>query len=210
MQRSRVQKLYHIAGAKWYDIFKKGWNALVAGRAEKALKRFLKENIKPETTILELGPGTALNLRKIKELGLSFKSYEGWDFSDDMLSIARKKFKSTSNVRFRKQDLTEIHEKHQKFDVILCTWVLSHLESPANLVSQAQNLLKKDGRMFLIFIAKSKGWVGSLIAFFARYLFVVEPVDQDQIKQFKNVQRLQKTFGGMATIVEISPPTINS
>ncbi len=205
MHKSRVQKLYHIAGAKWYDPFKKVWNALVARKAEKALNRFLKENIKPETAILELGPGTALNLQKIKKLNLSFASYEGWDFSDDMLAIAKKKFKEYSNVHFKKQDLTDIPEGHQKFDVILCTWVLSHLHTPSELVNRAQNLLKKDGKMFLVFFGKSEGWFGSLTDLLGRNIFAARYVDDDQIQAFNNVNRLQKSLKGLTTIVEISP-----
>jgi ubiquinone/menaquinone biosynthesis C-methylase UbiE len=202
MNPSRVQKLYHIGRAKWYDPLKRIWNALVAGKGEKALNRFLKKSIQPESSILEMGCGTALNLQKIQAHNLSFTKYEGWDFSDDMLAIAKKKFKNTPNIHFKKQDLTNIQVVYQKFDVIICTWVLSHLENPEKLVNQAQALLNKDGKMFFVFIGKPAGWFGRLIYFLSKHVFVANALNQKQIEQFKNVKSMQRFMGGIVTVVE--------
>lgn len=202
MKKNKVQKLYAIGHAKWYNTFKVAWNWTINRKAEKKLEHFLKENLNESTSILELGPGTALNLKKILSLNLRFKRYLGLDFSDDMLAIAKKNFNNVEGVEFRHQDLTKLHHLDEKFDVIISTWVLSHLPHPADVINQAQTYLKPNGKMFLIFLSEPKWYIRfwfSLLAkgFFSRLL------SKDEISKFNNVKLVKHYAGKLTTIVEV-------
>ncbi len=199
---NKVQKLYSIQGAKWYDWFKPIWNWLTSKKAEKRLSRFLKENLNEDKEILELGCGTALNLEKIHKLNLPFKHYIGLDFSQDMLKIARSKF-SQPNIQFKHQDLTKLDGFHGIFDVILCTWVLSHLPSPADVVNRAQAFLKPGGKMFLIFLGQPKWYINFWFAPLAKYLFRSKFVSSDEIKKFRNVKSIKYFSGHITTTIEL-------
>lgn len=206
MNKNGVKKLYALFGAKWYDFFKNIWNKIVAFSAEKELAKFFRANIKEDKSILELGCGTALNLKKIFTLNLNFRSYLGTDFSPDMLKIAKNKFAETSKVKFRQQDITDLSNIESKFDLIICTWVLSHLEigSRSEVINNAQKLLAHNGKMFLIFFTKPKWYINFWLFPFAKYLFQITYVSNEEIQKFKSVKTKHSFSANMATTVEIS------
>lgn len=198
-----VKRLYALGSAKWYDSFKRLWNMMFVSGAEKELGKFLKENLDKDTSILELGCGTALNLEKILTLNLKFKSYLGLDFSKDMLGIAEHKFKGISNVRFLEKDITELSGLKGKFDIILCTWVLSHLSQPSSVVNNTQRLLGKDGKMFLICFTRPKWYVNFWLSPLSWPLFRAKYVPEDEIRKFRNVKLMQRHNSGIATTIHI-------
>lgn len=203
MTRTFVQKLYHIGRAKWYDPFKYIWNALASRKAEAEFSEFLKDNLDKDKTILELGCGTALNLEKIQALGLDFKSYLGVDFSKDMLAIAKKKFKHDSKVKFQVKDLRNIRELKGKYDLILCTWVLSHLASPSEVINPALSHLRKEGKCFLIFLSEPVWYIRFWFGPFARLVFFSKLLTSEEIQRFKSVKFVHRYALGITTTVVI-------
>ncbi len=198
----KVKGVYAIGRAKWYDFFKKIWNKITAKKAEKELKEFLRANISKNTSILELGCGTALNLEKIRSLSLKFGRYFGADFSKDMLAIAKKKFDGASNIKFKEADITKF-DTEEKFDVILCTWVLSHLERPSEFVNGAQRFLNENGKMFFTFFLKPRWYVSFWFGPVASSFFKADYVSDDEVAKFNNVKLSHKYFAGLVTTVKI-------
>lgn len=190
-------------GAKWYDPFKKAWNFIIAKGGQKRLELFLKKNINENTEILELGCGTALNLKKIFDFGLSFKNYLGVDFTQSMLNIAQNKFENKKNVKFEKHDITKLDHLNKKFDVIICTWVLSHLEDPIKFVNVIQKHLQAGGELFLVFYTKPKWYLAFWFKPVAENLFYAKCLDKKIVKEFKNVKETKTFASGLTTIVEI-------
>lgn len=203
MNKNNVKNLYAIGHARWYDPFKKIWNRVVATKAEKELTDFLKKNVDENTSILELGCGTALNLKKIVYLNLKFKRYLGLDFSPDMLRIAESKFPTLPNVKFQQKDITKLDDISEEFDIILCTWVLSHLQNPAQVVNQAQRLLSERGKFFIICFTVPKWHIGFWLYPFAKYLFNTRCVSEENIKKFNNVKTRQSFSSNITTVIEI-------
>ncbi|MBI4303690.1 MAG: class I SAM-dependent methyltransferase [Chloroflexi bacterium] len=197
-----VRAIYGTWQARWYDPFKWLWNILAASQAERDLSAFLRENLDETKTILELGCGTALNLEKIFSLNLKFKSYLGVDFSPDMLRIARQKSRGYPNVEFREIDITLLGDLNDKFDVLICTWVLSHLASPSSFVNQAQGLLKEHGKFFLIFFSEPKWYLRFWIAPLAMRIRS-RCVGEEEVSKFKNVRKIRHYSGNMVAVAEI-------
>jgi len=199
----KVRNLYSIGHARWYDPLKKLWDRIVANKVEKELAIFLKENINKNTCILELGCGTALNPGKIFNLKLKFKKYLGLDFSPDMLKIAKNKFANIPNMEFLQKDITNLGDINEKFDIIICTWVLSHLESPSHVINQAQELLAPHGKMFLVFYSKPKWFVNFWFYPFSKFLFKTKSLSDKEVSLFKNVHKKHKYFADLSTSIEI-------
>ncbi len=202
MKDKEVKGLYALGKASWYDKFKSLWNKTIANKAENELNLFLKGNINKNTSILELGCGTALNLEKINYLNLKFKKYLGIDFSIDMLNIARKKFKSNKLVKFEYRDITKLNNK-EKFDIIICTWVLSHLDSPSDIINKSQKLLKNNGKMFIILFSEPKWYLNYWFPPLSRIFFKCYPVSNNELLKFNNVRVLHKYSNNMVTAVTI-------
>lgn len=198
-----VKKLYAVGNAKWYDFFKLLWNKFVASKAEDRLMLFLRNNLNKDKTILELGCGTALNLQKINSSNIKFMRYLGVDLSPDMLAIAKNKFKEITNIEFKRGDITKLNIK-ERFDIIICTWVLSHLKTPHTAVNEVQKLLKPKGRIFLIFFTRPKWYVRFWLGPLARYLFKARYVNNEEIKKFKNVRTRGSFSANIATTIEIN------
>ncbi|MBI2853092.1 MAG: methyltransferase domain-containing protein [Chloroflexi bacterium] len=202
MADERVRQVYGIWQARWYDPFKWLWNILVASGAEKDMNNFLRDSLDENETILELGCGTALNLEKIFSLGLKFKRYLGIDFSPEILRITNRKFQGYSNVEFREKNITRLEDINDKFDIIICTWVLSHLPSASSFVNRAQGLMKEQGKFFLIFFSEPRWylrfWIAPLeLLVWSRY------VTDEEVSKFKNIRKIRSYSGRMVTVVEI-------
>ncbi|MBI2443871.1 MAG: class I SAM-dependent methyltransferase [Candidatus Magasanikbacteria bacterium] len=204
MDGESVKKLYALGSARWYDWFKKIWNKLVAAEAEKELGQFLQQNVTAAASILELGCGTALNLEKISALGLTFKKYLGLDFSPDMLRVAQHKFAGRPNVEFRQQDITQLDDIAEKFDLIICTWVLSHLPSPSVLVNRAADRLAPGGRFFLIFFATPRWYVRWWLSPLARYVFRAKFVSAAEVRKINKIKNVHRYSADLATVMEIA------
>lgn len=202
MSKESVKRLYAI-GAEKYDPLMKLWVKAVAAEAEEEFATFLRDNLDEANTILELGCGTARNLEKIFSLNLKFKNYLGLDFSPNMLKVARRKFRDNPNVEFREKDITLINNADGKYDIIICTWMLSHLGSPSDFVNKTQRLLNKDGRFFLIFLTRPRWYMNFWLYPIATYLFSAKPVGNEEVGKFSNVKVRQTYTAGITTCVEV-------
>jgi len=145
-------------------------------------------------------------LQTIIKLDLPFRCYRGLDFSDNMLDIARQKFSGKTNIQFEKRDLTDLSNMNEKFDIIICTWVISHLPDPVFFVNQAQKFLNKNGKMFLVFFGKPQKWINFWLEPLAKYLFMSKPIENDKITQFKNVTNRHLYAFGITDCLEIKMP----
>lgn len=206
MSKARIKWLY-ASGARVFDPLMKLWNMAVATEAEEELNNFLRKNLDETSSVLELACGTARNLQKIYSLDLKFKKYLGLDFSHGMLAVARGKFPDNPTVEFKEQDITLADYSGEKFDIILCTWVLSHLQSQSIFVNKAQEGLKRDGKLFLIFFTRPKWYINFWLSPIATYLFSARPVAEEEVRRFNNIKTMHSYAANITTVVEIQKGT---
>lgn len=192
-RKQRIRGLYHF-WAKYYDFFMKYWNKYLAKGAEKDLNNFLKKNIKKEIEVLDLACGTGVNIERLKKNKAKIKKYVGVDLSTDMQAKAKKKAKDIKNKTFLIKDITE-YKPGKKFDLIICTWALSHMKKPAEVVNKYYKYLKKGGYLILIFQSEfEKHRILQKILKKFEKIFQARLVPETEIKKFPKSLTLRKSY----------------
>lgn len=118
------------------------------------LETFTREHHKKasEIDILDIGCGTGEYITR--PLGAQGYTVIGIDV--DAASIARaKQMPGAQNVSFEHYPPSKFPTK--KFDAIICSEVLEHLEDPFDLLNNIHSLLKKDG-IFMATTPNGYGW----------------------------------------------------
>lgn len=201
---ARTRRLYRRV-APVYDAFRGLWSR--ATRATEAtLDDLFRERVGPTTRILELAPGTGTNLERLQRVAPAFASYLGIDSSQAMLDRARAKAGADGRVRLSRGDATALDSVPTDFDFIVCTWLLSHLDAPAECVRGALTRLSPEGTAVFVFLTEPErpllrrvlGYLGAPL----RYGFV----DRDGIRDIPGLERLEVDAGGMATLAVFRRP----
>ncbi len=147
----KVEQIYNRF-ASFYDPFRVLWRRLAAEGMEDLLEReLLPRYLPPEGKILDLGSGTGANLKRLDRLGLRFKRYVGVDLSRGMIAQARKKSQGRGGISFLRADITGLPLRNDTFDLVISTWVFSHLKKPQRVVEEGLRVLKDKGCFILLF-----------------------------------------------------------
>lgn len=158
----QVGELYRaVAGI--YDPASFLWRRWLYAGAHRALDEALAEYLPPDGRVLDLGCGTGANLERLISLGLPFGSYLGVDQSEEMLARARERFARLDRASFQRLDLTADPLPEGPFDLVVSTWVFSHLPDPLAVVQKAMGALGEEGYMVLLFLAESDSWQARLL-----------------------------------------------
>lgn len=199
--KDNVKRWYAAFNANWYDFFRGVWINLVSKKAEEQFISLLQKHVKPDSEILDLGCGTGINLGRVQQLNLRFKRYTGADFSAEMLSIAAEKYGQVKNASFIKRDITQ-KPKNKKYNVIISTWVLSHLPRPSKVVNAYYTHLSDDGVMLIVFLTKPRWYIHFWFHPFVR-LFAAKYVSNDEISKIDGEKTISVYSSGMATLLQI-------
>ena len=108
--------------------------------------------IKPNEKVLDLCTGTGDLIRFIKKYS---NNITGVDFSENMLKIARKKFKDTE---FIEADCTQLPFADNSFDIITMGYGLRNIENRTKALKEVYRVLKPNGKfLHLDFGEKNNG-----------------------------------------------------
>jgi ArsR family transcriptional regulator len=200
---SRVRAVYRVF-APLYDAFRSVWSRLT-GSTEEALDALFASRIPPGGRILELGPGTGVNLERLQRLGIAFGAYLGIDASEEMLERARAKLAGDPRVDLRLGDVTHLSGVDGRFDFVVSTWVLSHLDDPFAVVRDATRRLTPGGRAVFLFsgMPRSRLLRACLWPFYrwadARF------IDPEPLRELPELEALERRSGGLATLAVLRP-----
>jgi len=96
--------------------------------------------------ILDAGCGNAYLLRCLLDSGTQFRSYTGFDISDEMIARNTSKF-SFPNVHFLVSDAENpVEIPNHSSDVIVSYGCLHHLENPEKAIGELASKLRSGGR----------------------------------------------------------------
>ncbi len=163
MSDTDVQRFYRYQ-AYIYD--KTRWTFLHGRRP--AVERL---QLRPHSQVLDVGCGTGLNFRFLQEhLDPRHSRIVGVDFSEDMLSRARRRIEDRGwpNVELIRADATAM-EFASRFDAILFAYSLTMIPDFASALRRASALLASGGRLVVLDFSTFDGW-GPLAPMLRRWL----------------------------------------
>lgn len=203
-QVQRIRRVYRWF-APAYDGFRAFWS-LWNRKSERELDRLFRERIGPDTRILELAPGTGINIRRLLRRGREFGSYLGIDASEEMLARARAKVADAAGIELRLGDVTELAALPGAFDFVVSTWMLSHLDEPTAVIRDAVAHLAPGGSAVFVFLTEPRG---RLLAAIVRAIggpFSYRCVSLEPILALDHVERVETFAWGTATLVVFRMP----
>ncbi|MFJ7825273.1 class I SAM-dependent methyltransferase [Psychrobacillus sp. NPDC096623] len=120
-----------------------GWEGLYSKMRKELfsrLSRYFKGN-----HVLELGCGDGEMTLLLAD---SFKSVTVVDGSETMLNECKIRLENKNNIEYHKSYF-EDYKSDKKFDVIIMSHVLEHLDNPVQVLQKISSLLKEDGVLLI-------------------------------------------------------------
>ncbi|NLR92077.1 class I SAM-dependent DNA methyltransferase [Flammeovirga agarivorans] len=146
-----IDKAYNV-WAKQYDTNKNRTRDLDQKSTIETLSRF------PFSNVLELGCGTGKNTAWLIKKA---DSIVGFDFSEEMLKVAKSKVQS-DHVRFQQADLNNDWEiDNNAVDLITSSLTLEHIKNLDHIFHQASKKLIDNGYFFISELHPFKQYVGT-------------------------------------------------
>lgn len=168
--------------------------------AESRLDALFTERIGPATRVLELAPGTGVNIRRLRRCAPDFGSYLGIDISSAMLRRAQAASRNDPRVTLRIGDATDLSGVEGAFGFIVCTWLLSHLDRPEEVVRATISRLGSGGTAaFLFFTRPDHALLGRTVGLFV-HSYRGKFVDLAAISSLPHLESLHRYGGGYAAL----------
>jgi len=123
-----------------------------------------------------------------------------------MLAQAQKKYGYVRNVTFSRGDVTALEDAGRRYDLIVSTYVLSHLRRPVAFVNDAQRFLQPGGRLLLLFYSRPRRWLRFWMVPLGKVLLRADAVRHSEVASFANVRTRRTYFAGTVTLLEIAVP----
>ncbi len=105
----------------------------------------LVNSIPSNGKVLDVGCGNGLISRSLGKFGFFV---HGIDVSEKAIDTA-KKLNLLDNVKFDVLSAEELRASSEKYDAVICSEVLEHLQDPTALVSVLYQLLKEEGKLIV-------------------------------------------------------------
>lgn len=196
----RVPDIYHTV-ARIYDPVRALWDTTFARGVEDAVNEAVTKYLPPGGKVLDLGCGTGVNIARLQRLGIPFSQYVGVDLTPEMLEMARQKFGHLPNVTFLQKDLLHDPLPDGEFDLVISTWVFSHLGERARaVVEKAQERLKPHGHVVLLMFSETGAWLDPIVDTLTQP-FAARLVPKEIYLSFPGRVDLRRLAGGIATLV---------
>lgn len=200
-----VQRFYGVF-APFYDGFRSFWSALTRP-AERELDALFSERIGKGSQILELGPGTGINIERLLRVALEFGSYVGIDASEAMLDRARQRAGGDPRIDLRVGDALDLSEIPRTFDFVVSTWMISHLDCPGDAVRAALEKLSAGGSAVFVAFTAPRGALPRGLLHLGALVFKARYVESDTLSAFPELERMTTCAGGMASLALYRRPS---
>lgn len=197
-ERMKLLRLYRVL-APLYSPIRPFWAKILIPQAEAYLERIvLPETLSTKASVLDMGCGPGTNLTRLLRLNLPFARYVGIDLSPTMLKWRR--HQNISNQGFVMADSMRLPFEACSFDVILSTWMFSHIPETTRVIQEAQRLLRPGGWLIIACFTRP---IGRSKVFLQRIesLFMMRCVLQEEIQTWPGLMDVQTFAGGWNAVV---------
>ena len=125
------------------------WDETVAERDTSKLEQMAKRlNIKPGSTLLDVGTGTGVFLPFLLSKIGSSGHIVALDFAEEMLKKARAKG-FNGNIDYLCADITNIPLDDEIFDTVVCYSSFPHLQDKSRALAEINRVIKSGGKLFI-------------------------------------------------------------
>jgi SAM-dependent methyltransferase len=200
ISRAKILRLYKYF-APIYSPLRPFWARTIIPQAERYLERIvLPETLSAEASVLDLGCGPGINLALLLRLKLPFAQYIGIDLSPTMLKWRR--HHDATNQGFVVADSMRLPFDACTFDVVLSTWMFSHLEQPSRVIQEALRLLRPDGWLVVACFTRGLDWRTALLQKFEA-LFLTSSVPRGDILTWPGLVEFKTFAGGGNAVIRL-------
>ncbi|MDE1846941.1 MAG: class I SAM-dependent methyltransferase [Candidatus Micrarchaeota archaeon] len=142
--------------------------------------------------VLDVATGTGniaiMIAKRYQEYGVT-----GIDLNSQMLSIAKKKAKGISNLRFVNGDIESIRMKSGSFDIVISSFALSAFEDLPKAIASMYRVLRPGGTLILLDVNKRRNKIfTSLLG--AYQMLSVAPTFSGELRREVNMYIHSKRF----------------
>jgi 2-polyprenyl-3-methyl-5-hydroxy-6-metoxy-1,4-benzoquinol methylase len=151
----------------------------------------LQDKLPPHSVVLDVGCGNGVISRNLGKHGFSVY---GIDISEKTIAKARS-LNTLPNVKFDVLSAEQLVAEGKKYNAIICSEVLEHLNDPGSLLRVLYQSLHDDG-MLIVTVPNGKG---------PREVFVTKPVIALQKKNniiWRGLQKIKSMLGYKGTTVQ--------
>ena len=125
------------------------WDETVSERDTAKLERMAQRlNIKPGSTILDIGTGTGVFLPFLLNKVGKHGQIVSLDFAEEMLRKARAKG-FNGNIYYLNADVTDIPLAEESFDVVVCYSSFPHFQDKPRALAEIKRVTKNGGELFI-------------------------------------------------------------
>lgn len=197
---TRIPGLYRMI-APVYSPLRPLWTRTLSRAVEEYLEQVaLPPYLHSNALVLDLGCGPGSNLTRLQRLDLPFAQYVGFDLSAAML--AARPIPVSNSANFVQGDSYHLPFAEDSFDVLLSTWLFSHLHNPTHVVREAQRLLRSDGRIIIACFTRPPGLAGALMRL-VETAFLMDCVPPDKIRALPGVVEFKTFLGGCSVVASL-------
>lgn len=167
------------------------YNRLADRKRLDFITHFLQKSLPVHASILDVGCGNGVISRHLGKFGFNVT---GIDVSDKTIEKANA-LNSFSNVKFIKKSAEELMATGKRYDAIICSEVLEHLDHPESLLQVLNKTLSQNGKL-IITVPNGKG---------PRESLVTKPILKLRNKNnwlWKLVLKFKKTLGYKGTTTQ--------
>ena len=145
MKRAKIENINTIE--YWNKMIERrdGYHTNVRNTGLSRYKEVIK-HINKDSKILEVGCNFGDFFKYMKEEKIKFKSYNGSDFSPSAIKFAKTEF---PEYAWKIEDCQEMEIVKNKYNTIVAMQMLEHIEKPKAFITNAYNILEKDGKIIL-------------------------------------------------------------
>ncbi|RFU69689.1 class I SAM-dependent methyltransferase [Peribacillus saganii] len=137
---------WHKEAERKWDNFAKQWSQNSSEMWESGSRKkvipFISSNLQPGDQVCDLGCGDGYGSLLLAKMGFNVT---GLDISSEMVETAAKRAAGQTNTTFVQGDLAELPFEENQFDAILAINSLEWTESPREVLSSIQKILKSGG-----------------------------------------------------------------
>lgn len=194
---TKLRWLYRFV-APVYTSMRPIWTGTIYRAAEAYLEtEVLPKVLTPNAAILDLGCGPGINLKRLKRLDLAFARYVGLDLSFDMLAA-----RQITAAPFVQGNAERLPFAAHSFDLVISTWLFSHLSNPLRVMLDAKHLLRPGGCMVVVCFSRTKSLPWGLLRPIERF-FLVECVPPQEIRSWPGDVQVRFFARGYNTVATL-------